>query len=89
MPGLDPSFMAVPLMVCLHCHDVKPHPVGKSHLAKPDGVKIKVDPSMPLSKTGEVTCVTCHEPHFDADEKPFRLRYKDPKAICSKCHWKG
>lgn len=86
--GIDPSFMTVPLMVCLHCHDVKPHPVGKGHLEKPSEI-IKVDPSLPLSKDGRVTCITCHDPHANTTGYPNRLRYKDPGKICSLCHWKG
>lgn len=86
--GLDPAMMAVPLMVCLHCHDVKPHPVNRSHIAKPDGVKIQVDPSLPLSKEGKVVCVTCHNPHEDPKGYAKRLRVEDGKKMCGMCHWK-
>ncbi len=82
------TLMAVSLMVCLHCHDVKPHPMGKSHLAKPSEV-IDVNPSLPLSKTGEVTCVTCHDPHYDPEGRPHRLRVAEAASICNMCHWKG
>jgi hypothetical protein len=87
VPGISMELMAVPVMVCLHCHEVKPHPIGKSHLASPSR-SIKVDPSLPLSKAGEVTCVTCHEPHDEGRGFPDRLR-AEPKAMCAMCHWKS
>ena len=86
--GLDVSLMAVPLMVCLHCHEVKPHPVGKSHIAKPTSI-IRVDKSLPLSKEGKVVCVTCHNPHEDPKGYPKRLRVATPKELCGMCHWRG
>jgi hypothetical protein len=85
--GVSSSLSAVPLMVCLHCHEVKPHPMGKPHLAKPSDV-IQVDPSLPLTKTGEVTCITCHDPHYDPEGRPHRLRVPEPASICNMCHWK-
>lgn len=85
--GLDPSLLAVPLMVCLHCHDVRPHPVNKSHIAKPTAI-IKVDSSLPLSKDGKVVCVTCHNPHGTKENYPARLRYPEPRSMCSMCHWR-
>jgi len=86
LEGTDQSLSAVPLMVCLHCHEIKPHPEGIRHLVKPDGIKIRVDPSLPLSKAGEISCITCHEPHEDPEDKKMRLRVKSPEIICNFCH---
>lgn len=85
--GYDPQLMAVPLMVCLHCHEVKPHPLGKPHLKEPTDI-IKVDPNLPLSKEGRVVCVTCHNPHADPNGNKNRLRVADGKKMCGMCHWK-
>jgi hypothetical protein len=86
---MEASLMTVPLMVCIHCHEVKPHPIGKSHMAKPSEV-IKVDPALPLAKNGEVVCVTCHESHYDPVGRPHRLRIvTEEKQICGMCHWKS
>lgn len=87
--GMEVTLMTVPIMVCIHCHEVKPHPIGKSHMAKPTSV-IKVDPALPVAKNGEVVCITCHEPHYDPVGRPRRLRVvTEEKQICGMCHWKS
>ncbi len=86
--GMEATLMAVPVMVCIHCHEVKPHPVGKSHMQKPTSI-IRVDPSLPLAKNGEVVCSTCHQPHYDPKGYPKRLRVDNDKKMCGMCHWKG
>ncbi len=93
-PGLSPGLLTVAEMVCLHCHEVGPHPVLSDHLKAPSG-PIVPDEDVPLDAAGEVTCTTCHYPH-DTDEsarvaagetRRLRLRYaKD--VLCGKCHWK-
>jgi predicted CXXCH cytochrome family protein len=85
--GMPVALMTVPKMVCLHCHEVKPHPVGVSHMRAPSE-KIHPDKALPLSGAGEVTCVTCHNPHAESASMPYRLRAK-PQEICNQCHWKG
>ncbi len=87
VPGISMELMAVPMMVCLHCHDVKPHPVGRSHLTSPTA-SIHVDPKLPTTPSGDVTCVTCHDPHYTERTTPYRLRAA-PMEICALCHWKS
>ena len=86
IPGLSLGLMTVPKMVCLRCHDVKPHPAGADHLRAPSE-EIHPDGSLPLSAGGEVTCTTCHDPHESDTPRPRRLRV-DASAICGSCHWR-
>ena len=86
IPGLSRGLMAVPKMVCLRCHDVKPHPASADHLRKPSE-KINPDKSLPLGARGEITCITCHDPHEGDTPRPRRLRI-DAAQICGFCHWR-
>lgn len=80
------ALVASPKMVCLQCHDVKPHPANADHLRAPSG-RIRPDESMPLGKTGEVTCTTCHEAHAGKNLNAKRLRLPSGE-LCNHCHWR-
>lgn len=80
------ALVASPKMVCLQCHDVKPHPSNADHLKTPSS-RIHPDDSMPLAKTGEVTCTTCHDAHAGSNLNPKRLR-QPAGQICGFCHWR-
>ena len=86
--------LTVAEMVCLHCHEVGPHPVLSDHRKAPSAL-IEPDEDVPLDVSGEVTCTNCHYPH-DSDEparsatddaRRLRLRYARD-VLCGKCHWK-
>jgi predicted CXXCH cytochrome family protein len=71
--------------VCFTCHEKQRfeenHP-GKGH--KVSGVPDKLYPERELS------CISCHKPHFSKNEKLFRYNFKTPPytgSICSVCHW--
>ncbi|MHB8762890.1 MAG: cytochrome c3 family protein [Deferrisomatales bacterium] len=84
--GGKTGLVTVPKMVCLRCHEVKPHPAGADHLREPSK-KIKPDESLRLGPNGDVTCTTCHDPHGSPDPKPRRLRVTGTD-ICGLCHWR-
>jgi predicted CXXCH cytochrome family protein len=77
---------ASPKMVCLLCHDVKPHPVGADHLRVPSD-RIHPDGSLPMGAAGEVTCATCHDPHAQEAPRLKRLRV-EAAGLCGRCHWR-
>jgi hypothetical protein len=87
IPGLSRGLMTIPKMVCLRCHQVKPHPANADHL-KAASEKIKPDESLPLGPGKEVTCVTCHDPHAQAARTDHRLRTQEASQICDMCHWR-
>ncbi|MBI5017753.1 MAG: cytochrome c3 family protein [Deltaproteobacteria bacterium] len=80
------ALVASPKMVCLQCHDVKPHPAGADHLRVPSA-KIHPDEALPLGKGSEVTCTTCHEAHAGQNLNPKRLRVAGSE-LCGRCHWR-
>lgn len=86
LPGVSLGLIAVPKMICLRCHDVKPHPAGADHLKVPPE-KMSPDPSLPLGAGGKITCVTCHDPHGRGEPLPRRLR-SAASRICQLCHWR-
>ncbi len=86
IPGISRGLMTVPKMVCLRCHQVNPHPASADHLKVPSG-KIRPDESLPLEPGGEVTCITCHDPHGSGASLPKRLR-AEPADMCGLCHWR-
>jgi predicted CXXCH cytochrome family protein len=86
IPGLSRGLMTVSKMVCLRCHDVKPHPASADHLREPSD-KVNPDEILPLGSGGEVTCITCHDPHESAEGRPKRLR-ASASELCELCHWR-
>jgi predicted CXXCH cytochrome family protein len=58
--------------------------MGADHLGAPTDESTVPD-DLPLSETGEVTCITCHEPHAVEQNVPRRLRASG-KELCKKCH---
>ncbi len=87
--------------LCTRCHQDSPHPASFFHVTTPpDNIRknlaiyeIENSISLPLDEAGNVTCVTCHNPHergalqdkadsYGADEEN-RLRLK---FICIACH---
>ena len=90
--------------LCIGCHN----PVDKTslhyrHLRRPSaGVLERINRmgteyniALPLTDSGMVTCVTCHDPHQDGLIPGYRLGAIDPKQeknnqfsgnLCNKCH---
>lgn len=97
-------------VLCIRCHpkNEKFHPINANHLQKPSPATLanikesekKYEVILPLNSEGEVTCVTCHNPHEKgvlpvkkasakgASEK-YRLRLSGMTGeICRACHKK-
>lgn len=71
--------------LCFNCHDKSnfadghPRP-GHPTSGKPD----------PLQSDRELTCISCHKPHFSKNEHLLRYNFKVAPydgTICSTCHW--
>lgn len=77
---------------CVNCHSSCD--VWFSHEGRSidDGKMVE---TLPLSKTGEVKCVTCHHVHLDrlldrASRSESHLRISNLKReLCLNCHWAG
>ncbi|HLB24862.1 MAG TPA: cytochrome c3 family protein [Nitrospirota bacterium] len=82
------SFISSLGMICLRCHESYPHPAGLDHMRPP---RMEVPADLPLDHAGQVTCITCHNPHIDAqkkktaDEMDRRLR-RPGDRLCDACH---
>lgn len=76
------GLIASPTMICLRCHPVEPHP-GKTGHVGPPRQGMNVDHNLPLGEEGEITCVTCHDPHYKTIIPASRLRMA---RICLGCH---
>jgi len=103
----DVGFIADVELLCRRCHRTQPfqrHPGGVEHHVRPSEKllariqQLEVDQGalMPLTSSGEVTCVTCHNPHQQGVIPAFRpsargagakWRHRVPD-ICIECHLK-
>ncbi len=84
VPGVrsETGLMALQTMVCLRCHAVKPHPAGAHHVGRLKKA-VNVEKLLPLGPEGEITCTTCHDPHYKSGMPVSRLRRN---ASCTYCH---
>jgi predicted CXXCH cytochrome family protein len=89
--GAAARLLSAPVtMLCGRCHetifsDGYTHPVD----IRPRGVAVPAD--LPLSRTGELTCVTCHDVHADyftpyGAPSRFLRRREEGRAFCRSCH---
>lgn len=64
--------------LCYSCHpnNMTDHKIGVAPPVEPAG--------LPLSETGTITCITCHEPHGKTTYANLLRAEKD--KICLKCH---
>ena len=87
--------------VCLGCHNIRPHPGSRSHLAVPSAevqrnmqlAVVKYGSVLPLDPyNGQVHCATCHNPHNDGLEgypvatPPGSEHRLRLNDICHACH---
>ena len=74
-----------PNNLCLTCHDPA---FADGHPRKGHPTSGKPDPIYPEK---EMSCLSCHKPHYSANEKLQRYNFKKAPydgKICSVCHWK-
>lgn len=69
-------------MLCIRCHSHRPHPASYSHVVKPTMI---VPKGFPLDSNGEITCSTCHDPHFEGERASKTKRLRKGFA-CNLCH---
>lgn len=83
-PGVsaERGIITSPTMLCLRCHDVKPHPAGVNHVGINHRKPI-VEKTLPLGPDGEINCTSCHDPHYRSAIPSARLR---AKSVCRFCH---
>jgi predicted CXXCH cytochrome family protein len=71
--------------LCLNCHDKAKFKDGHPRPGHPTEGK-----SDPLYPERQLSCVSCHKPHFSANKKLLRYNFNrapyDGK-ICTVCHW--
>ena len=69
-------------MLCIRCHSHRPHPASFSHVVKPTMI---VPKNFPLDVNGEITCITCHNPHLEG-EKAIKNKRLRKGFACNLCH---
>ena len=85
------SFYADIAEVCRGCHK-RDH--ASSLLSHPVGVfpSMKIPEDMPLARSGQLTCITCHTFHANwrpvVEDNPYLLRRPKGKLFCYSCHRK-
>jgi hypothetical protein len=81
------TFVASVTLVCLRCHEDRPHPAKVTHLGVVGTERAADIPDfLPLDRYDRVTCATCHNPHLP-DSKNHKLRDStEDSAICGSCH---
>ncbi len=102
----DQKFIGNLEMLCRRCHFIpkgEKHSGDADHMVKPsfklminmEKVKEQFNVIFPLNPAGEMTCVTCHNPHQKGvipTERPgakgagSRFKHRLPGRICKECH---
>jgi len=91
VPGKDNfdtvKLIADPNLLCLRCHSESAHPAGVEHTISLDPERAKKIPrEVPLYRSSQIVCATCHNPHV-AEDEGHKLRGEvGAFAICSFCH---
>ena len=77
--------------MCKDCHS--PRDVNLSSLGShPVGVGIPVSSDyqsptgLPLDASGNVSCLTCHDMHYNGTDNGLLLRINDNQTMCTECH---
>ena len=88
--------VAPPSSACISCHDAQvAKQMGTSHPVAIDYLQaIAADPKRyrPAAVAGDylidgkVECASCHIPHEEDTDNPFRLRSRDIVKLCTACH---
>jgi hypothetical protein len=100
----DLQFVGNLEMICQRCHNIRGRHAGNfNHLVKPSAAALarmqamekKFDIILPLDKSGQLTCITCHNPHDKGvirAESPAakgagsKYRQRLPGRLCIECH---
>jgi hypothetical protein len=102
----DVKFVGDLEMLCQRCHVIRGNHSGNfNHMVKPSAdtlarmkaIELNFGVILPLDENGELTCITCHNPH-DKDviraESPAsrgagsKYRHRLPGKLCIECHQK-
>ena len=88
-----------PSSACISCHDdsavtamPSTHPYAIDYARVAAGKPQRFRPPalvQDLLLDGKVECASCHSPHDEATENPFRLRSRDIVKLCTACHVLG
>jgi hypothetical protein len=91
-------------LLCRRCHKTPDkHPSGIDHLRKPSDktlnkireLETRFNTALPLDYDGQITCVTCHNPHdrgvIPADRRGSmgageKFKHRIPQLMCQACH---
>ena len=100
----DLKFIGNLEMICQRCHNIRGSHAGNfNHLVKPSAAALarmqamekKFDIILPLDKNGQLTCITCHNPHDKdviragspaAKGAGSKYRQRLPGRLCIECH---
>ena len=100
----DVKFIGDLEMICQRCHVIRGKHAGNfNHLVKPSAKALARMQAMekefgiilPLDENGQLTCITCHNPHdigVIQAESPAakgagsKHRQRLPERLCSECH---
>ena len=100
----DVEFIGDLEMICQRCHAIRGNHAGNfNHLVKPSAQALarmqtmekKFGIILPLDENGQLTCITCHNPHDKGvirAESPSakgagsKHRQRLPGRLCSECH---
>ncbi len=75
---------------CLTCHTERANrPMDHPRVSMPNG-RAQLAPELPLGPRGEITCVTCHDPHPWSPSRFYMRDYNpgtdDWSDLCRRCH---
>ena len=100
----DVKFIGDLEMLCQRCHQIRGNHAGNfNHLVKPSAKALarmqamekKFGIILPLDENGQLTCITCHNPHGKGvirAESPAargagsKYRQRLPGRLCIECH---
>jgi len=81
------AFVADVNIVCMACHDGRPHPAGAIHtVTLRERPGLRAPEVFPLGSGRRVTCATCHNPHLDPADGTRLRGDKEEGAFCARCH---
>ena len=100
----DVKFIGDLEMLCQRCHVIRgSHSGNFNHMVRPSAstlahmqaVEIKFGIILPLDENGQLTCITCHNPHDkgviqadipSAKGAGSKYRHRLPERLCLVCH---